>query len=95
MNSNTIIVSSPTDIRAIISEVLEEKMQVFSKWFEAKLVDEDKPLNPNEAMEYLGVVKSTFYRYVKEGLIPQYGNKGKRYYKKSELDNFLYKKRLN
>ena len=88
-----IIVINLNDLRTLISEVLEQKLNAFSKWFEGKLVQEERPLTPKEAMEYLSMSRATFYRYVKDGKIPQYGLDGRRYFKQSELDNAI--KRIN
>jgi predicted DNA-binding transcriptional regulator AlpA len=44
-------------------------------------------------MEYLSMTRATFYRYVKNGKIPQYGLDERRYYKQSEIDNAI--KRIN
>lgn len=91
MSEITII--NPNDLRTIISEVVEQKLNEFSIWFEEKLVEEERPLTPSQAMGYLSMSKATFYRYVKKGTIPQHGLGASRYYKQSELDNAI--KRLN
>lgn len=91
MSEITII--NQNDLRTIISEVVEQKLIAFSKWFEAKLVQEERPLTPKEAMEYLSMSRATFYRYVKNDKIPQHGIGGRRYFKQSELDNII--KRIN
>ena len=90
---NEITVINNNDLRTMISEVMEQKLNEFSVWFEEKLVETERPLNPTQAMEYLSMSKATFYRYVKKGTIPQYGLGGIRYYKQSELDNAI--KRIN
>ena len=84
---------NPNDLRTLISEVVQEKLILFSKWFESKLVEAERPLTPKEAREYLSMSKSTFHRYVKDGKIPQYGLGARVYYKQSDLDNQI--KRLN
>ena len=88
-----IIVINTNDLRSIISDVVELKLKDFSKWFEGKLVQEERPLTPKEAMEYLSMSRATFYRYVNKGAIPQYGLDGRRYFKQPELDNVI--KRIN
>lgn len=71
-----------------------ENLIEFSRWFEDKLVEEEeRPLTPKEVMEYLSMTRATFYRYVKNGKIPQYGLDERRYYKQSEIDNAI--KRIN
>ncbi|MFY0603258.1 MAG: helix-turn-helix domain-containing protein [Flavobacteriaceae bacterium] len=91
MSEITIINSN--DLRTIVSNVIEEKLIAFSKWFDAKLVQEERPLTAKEAMEYLSMSRSTFYKYVNNGTIPQYGLGGRVYYKQSEIDNTI--KRIN
>lgn len=84
---------NPNDLRTIVSTIVEDKLIAFSKWFEAKLVQTEKPLTAKEAMEYLSMSRATFYRYVEKGLIPK-GLLGERvYYYKSDLDNAI--KRIN
>ena len=82
---------NPNDLRTIVSTVVEEKLIAFSKWFEAKLIQAEKPLTPKEAMEYLSMSRSTFYRYVEKGIINKSVLKGsdKVYYYKSDLDNAI------
>lgn len=87
MSEITII--NPNDLRTIVSNVVEEKLIAFSKWFEAKLIQEERPFTPTEAMEYLSMSKATFYRNVKKGAIPKYMLDAKVYYKKSDLDNVI------
>lgn len=84
---------NPNDLRTIVSNVVEEKLIAFSKWFEAKLVQAERPLTPKEAMEYLSMSRATFYRYVKNGIIPQHGLDQRRYFKQSDLDNAI--RRIN
>jgi len=88
-----IIVINTNDLRSIISDVVELKLKDFSNWFEGKLVQEERPLTLKEAMEYLSMSRATFYRYVNDGKIPQYGLEGRRYFKQSELDQII--KRIN
>ncbi|MCB0744947.1 MAG: helix-turn-helix domain-containing protein [Ignavibacteriae bacterium] len=87
MNEITII--NPTDLRTIVSDVVEEKLIAFSRWFEAKLVQEERPLTAKEAMEYLSMSRATFYRYVDKGVIPKRMLDTKTYYYKSDLDNAI------
>ena len=37
-----IIVTNKNNLKAIISEVIEEKLIAFSHWFENKLINQDK-----------------------------------------------------
>lgn len=90
---SNITVIEINELRDLISEVISEQIIAFSKWFESKLVQEERPLTPKEAMDYLSMSRATFYRYVKKGKIPQYGIEGRRYFKQSELDNAI--KRIN
>ncbi len=87
MSDITII--NPNDLRTLISDNLDEKLKVMSMWLETNLILDDKPLTANEAMKYLSMSRSTFYRYVEKGLIPQYALGDRSYYKKSELDSQL------
>lgn len=86
-----IAIINPNDLRTIVSDVVEEKLIAFSRWFEAKLVQEERPLTAKEAMEYLSMSRATFYRYVGKGLIPQALLGERVYYYKSDLDNAIVK----
>ena len=88
-----ITIVNTNDLRTIVSDIVEQKLIAFSKWFEAKLIQTEKPLTAKEAMDYLSMSKSTFYRYVKDGKIPQCGLEERVYYRKSEIDNAI--KRIN
>jgi excisionase family DNA binding protein len=90
---NEITVINQNDLRTIISDVVKQNLIEFSRWFEDKLVEEERPLTSKEAMKYLSMSRATFYRYVKNGKIPQYGLDERRYYKQSEIDNAI--KRIN
>ena len=78
-----------TDVRTIVSQVIEEKINTIPKWLEAKLVQNKRPITAKEAMEYLSMPKSTFYRYVNAGKIPKYGLGDRTYYKLSDLENAM------
>ncbi|AXT19787.1 helix-turn-helix domain-containing protein [Flavobacteriaceae bacterium AU392] len=89
MSEITII--NPNDLRTIVSDVVEEKLIAFANWFEAKLIQEERPLTAKEAMKYLSMSRATFYRYVDKGVIPKRMLDTKVYYYKSDLDNAILK----
>ena len=51
-----------------------------------------RPLNLEEAADYLGLSKSHLYKLTSANKIPHYKPQGKRlYFAKSELNNWLYR----
>ena len=82
---------NPNDLRTIVSDVVEEKLIALTEWLEKKLTDEERLFTPKEAMLYLSMSRSTFYRYVNRGIIPQYVLDNKSYYKKADINNALKK----
>ncbi|MFZ2341151.1 MAG: helix-turn-helix domain-containing protein [Bacteroidales bacterium] len=52
-----------------------------------------KPMSQNEALEYLGVAKSTLIRYRKEGKLQGHRLMGKMYYFEEELIEALQSKK--
>lgn len=92
---NDILVMSQSNLRNLFSDVLDEKIDSLSKSIESKLLEKDKPLQRDDAMQYLGMSSPTFYRYIKSGHIKQYGSSNRTYYKKSQLEEFALGKQLN
>jgi len=84
-----IILTSQDNLREIMAQVVEEKLIVLKQWFESLSLQNERPLNRQEAKDYLGVSPSTLNRYVNKGLIPRYGLDGKVYYRRNELDEAM------
>ena len=84
-----LILVQKNDLRTLLEEVVEEKLIVLKQWFESLNLQSERPLNSQEAMDYLGVSLSTLNRYVNKGLVPKYGLDGKVYYKRNELDEAM------
>ncbi len=53
----------------------------------------DDLITRSEALEYLSITGATLWRYEKQGKIKGYGIGGKRYFRKSELDESLILKK--
>ena len=84
-----IIVTNKNNLKAIISEVIEEKLIAFSHWFESKLINQDKILTRQETADYLGISLSTLYRWTQQGIIKAYGISDKTYYKMNDIHNAM------
>ncbi len=87
--TNEIIITNPNDLSTLVGEILEEKLIVLTQWFESLKIQNERPLNRQEALDYLGVSRGTIRRYEKHGLIPFCIIKGKKYYKRNELDEAM------
>lgn len=55
--------------------------------------EENELLTRNEAMQFLKITTATLWRYEKKGKITSHGIGGKRYFKKSELEQSLIQKK--
>jgi hypothetical protein len=79
-------------IEGIIEKVAERLFyKIIDKLNNSKTNSEETLLLPDEACEFLRIKNSTLWRWVQSGTVNQYGLKGKRYYKKSELVSALQK----
>lgn len=84
-----LIVIKKNDLTTLVGEILEEKLIVFKQWFEALNFQNEKPLTKKEAMEYLSLTRSTFYRYEENGVIPKRSLGDRDYYRRNELDEAM------
>lgn len=84
-----LILTNPKDMRVLISEVMEEKLNAFSFWFESKIIEQDKPLTREETVKYLDISFSTLNRWTNEGKIKSHGIGDRVYYKMSEIEKAL------
>ena len=91
-----VIVMSPMDVKNLVqftvNEILHLKgIEVFGK--EPQQTEQDQLLTRTEAMQYLKITTATLWRYEKKGKITSHGIGGKRYFKKSELEQSLIQKK--
>ena len=86
---SNITVIETEELKKIIDSVIQQSFVKFANWIESKIVENEKPLTATEAWEYLSISKSTFYRYVNQGIIPKYGLGDRTYYKLSDLDKAM------
>jgi len=74
------------------AELLSEK--IYRKPHKNLGVSDDL-LTRKELSDYLKISESTLWRYEKENRLHSYSISGRRYFKKSEVENFLIKKTNN
>lgn len=86
---NEIIVTNPNSIREIIREEISEQLVKFSKWFESKIVEEDRYFTKKEAAKYLSISETTLYRYTRDGYLISHCLGEKVYYKLSEIKSAI------
>ncbi|WP_335967061.1 helix-turn-helix domain-containing protein [Galbibacter sp. PAP.153] len=76
------------ELQSLIKKTVENLLKDFKKELgQPKTVDE--LLTPKETCSLLKIDSSTLWRWVRDGIIPQYGIKHQRYYKKNEVLNCL------
>jgi len=86
-----VIITNKDELRSSIMELFNHQFKNISNYIESNRMNDERPLTPKEAIKYLSMSKSTFYRYVKAGLIHKYSLGEKIYYKKSQLDKAIIK----
>ena len=80
-------------LKNLISSLLEEKMISLNDWIESKLIQKERPLTASEAMKYLSMSRTTFYRNVNNGVIHKFGLGNSIFFLKSQLNEAM--KKLN
>lgn len=85
MEQITVITVSPHELKKLIREAVEESNKD-SKKENNKL---KKPLNVDQAAEFLGWAKPTLYAYTSERKIPYSKRGGKLYFDEDELIEWL------
>ena len=93
-----VIVMSPMDVKNLVqfavNEILQSKeIAFYSKEINTKNTEQDELLTRTEAMQFLKITTATLWRYEKKGKITSHGIGGKRYFKKSELEQSLIQKK--
>jgi hypothetical protein len=86
-----LFITNKTELVNSIKELLKDNFKDFSNYIEGLQSAEDKLYRPKQAMEYLDMARSTFYRYVRLGIIEKYMLGDSIYYKKSQLDSAIKK----
>ncbi|HCD9236637.1 TPA: helix-turn-helix domain-containing protein [Elizabethkingia anophelis] len=84
-----VIITNTKKITEMVKEVVREQLIEFSKWFESKIIDEDRILTRNDTADYLGISLSTLSRWTKEGKISSKGIGDRVYYKMSDIKKSL------
>lgn len=78
-------------LKNLISNLLEEKMISLNDWIESKLIQKERPLTASEAMKYLSMSRTTFYRNVNNGVIHKFGLGNSIFFLKSQLNEAMKK----
>ncbi|WP_407484515.1 helix-turn-helix domain-containing protein [Elizabethkingia miricola] len=84
-----IIITDTKDITEMVKEAVKEQLIEFSKWFESKIIDEDKILTRDNTATYLDISLSTLSRWTRDGKIPSCGLGDRVYYKMSDIKKSL------
>lgn len=92
------VVLSPIGTEELINRIAEQTVKLLQEQTDAQQRTENTPdqedlLTREEAMRYLRITGATLWRWEKEGKIQSIGIGGKRYFRKSEIDERLTKKK--
>ena len=69
-------------------------LEILKRLEDLMVQKEVKPMNIMEAAKYMGVSKGHLYKLTCKNVVPFYKPNGKQiYFKKSELDGWIYKRR--
>lgn len=82
---NDIIITNPHDLRNMLGELIEEKLNTFSHWFETKIIEKEIILSRKQTAEYLNISLGTLHTWTKKGLIKSHGIGDKVFYKMSDI----------
>lgn len=89
------LVLSPINTDTLIEKIAHRTAELLQSRQPQPTTDQqpDDLITRSEALEYLSITGATLWRYEKQGKIKGYGIGGKRYFRKSELDESLILKK--
>ena len=88
------LVLSPINTDTLIERIAQRTAELLiNQTPQRQETEQDELLTRTEAMQYLKITTATLWRYEKKGKITSHGIGGKRYFKKSELEQSLIQKK--
>jgi len=85
---------SPINTDTLIERIAQRTAELLiNQTPQRQETEQDELLTRTEAMQYLKITTATLWRYEKKGKITSHGIGGKRYFKKSELEQSLIQKK--
>lgn len=88
------LVFSPINTDTLIERIAQRTAELLiNQTPQRQETEQDALLTRSEAMSFLKITSATIWRYEKKGKITSHGIGGKRYFKKSELEQSLIQKK--
>lgn len=88
------LVFSPINTDTLIERIAQRTAELLiNQTPQRQETEQDELLSRTEAMQFLKITTATLWRYEKKGKITSHGIGGKRYFKKSELEQSLIQKK--
>lgn len=88
------LVFSPINTDTLIERIAQRTAELLiNQTPQRQETEQDELLTRSEAMQFLKITTATLWRYEKKGKITSHGIGGKRYFKKSELEQSLIQKK--
>lgn len=85
---------SPINTDTLIERIAQRTAELLiNQTPQRQETEQDALLTRTEAMRFLKITTATLWRYEKKGKITSHGIGGKRYFKKSELEQSLIQKK--
>ncbi|MDM1415057.1 helix-turn-helix domain-containing protein [Myroides odoratimimus] len=85
---------SPINTDTLIERIAQRTAELLiNQTPQRQETEQDELLTRSEAMQFLKITTATLWRYEKKGKITSHGIGGKRYFKKSELEQSLIQKK--
>lgn len=85
---------SPINTDTLIERIAQRTAELLiNQTPQRQEIEQDELLTRTEAMQFLKITTATLWRYEKKGKITSHGIGGKRYFKKSELEQSLIQKK--
>ncbi|MDM1407439.1 helix-turn-helix domain-containing protein [Myroides sp. DF42-4-2] len=88
------LVFSPINTDTLIERIAQRTAELLiNQAPQRQETEQEEFLTRTEAMQFLKITTATLWRYEKKGKITSHGIGGKRYFKKSELEQSLVQKK--
>ncbi|QBK77379.1 helix-turn-helix domain-containing protein [Myroides odoratimimus] len=85
---------SPINTDTLIEKIAQRTAELLiNQTPQRQETEKEELLTRSEAMQFLKITTATLWRYEKKGKITSHGIGGKRYFKKSELEQSLIQKK--
>lgn len=89
MEESILLQLSRDELRELIKEAVRDELAIVKSAASTEMI-----MGSDDAAHYLGISKSTLYKFTSDNVVPYYKPTGKRiYFKKSELEEWMLNNR--